>query len=52
MNCIDHTKLDADGAPVTSGHAAYQHIWQLRDDFQGIEPVQSPTPFEVGYPYC
>lgn len=52
MNCTDRSQLDANGATVADGHAAYERVWKLRGDFQGIEPVQEPMRYEIGPPYC
>jgi hypothetical protein len=52
MNCADRTRLDNAGQPVVDGHASYEHVWKLNDDFHGIAPVRTPSRFEIGTPYC
>ncbi|MFI9643975.1 hypothetical protein ACIG87_28665 [Micromonospora sp. NPDC051925] len=50
--CVDSSGSGADGSLLSEGHVSYEHIWALRDDFQGIDEAAKPDRFRLGSPYC
>ncbi|MGC4804170.1 hypothetical protein [Micromonospora sp. DT233] len=51
-NCVERSRNAADGTSLGGGYAGYEHVWALRDDFQGIEEAATPNRYPLGSPYC
>lgn len=45
--CVDHGTRDANKAWTKPGHARFDQVWKLRNDFTGIEQVKDPHHYPV-----